>query len=34
MEMLDRRFASGEIDKEEYRERKSVLIDSTDSVNE
>lgn len=32
--ILDKRYASGEINKEEYQERKNVLTDSADSVNE
>ena len=30
MEILDKRYASGEISREEYEERKSVLTDSTE----
>lgn len=30
LEILDRRYASGEIDKEEYEERKRTLIDTVD----
>lgn len=34
MDILDKRYASGEINKEEYEERKSALTVSTESVNE
>ena len=30
IEILDKRFASGEINKEEYQERKGILTSSTD----
>ena len=33
MEILDKRYASGEISREEYEERKSVLNNSTGGVN-
>ena len=33
MEILDKRYASGEISKEEYEERKSSLTNSTGCVN-
>ena len=34
MEILDKRYAAGEISKEEYQERKGILTSSTNSVNE
>ena len=34
IEILDKRFASGEISKEEYQERKGVLTSSTDVASE
>ena len=34
MEILDRRYASGEIDKDEYEEKKRTLSGSTDFKNE
>jgi len=34
MEILDRRYASGEIDKDEYEEKKRTLTGSTDFKNE
>jgi uncharacterized membrane protein len=34
MEILDKRYASGEIGKEEYQERKRMLTDSTGHVDE
>ena len=33
IEILNRRYASGEIDKEEYEEKKRTLTGSTDSIN-
>lgn len=32
MEILNKRFASGEIDKEEYDDKKRTLTDSTDPI--
>ena len=34
IEILDRRYASGEINKDEYEEKKRTLAGSTDSLNE
>ena len=34
IEILDKRYASGEINKDEYEEKKRTLTDSTDSLNE
>ena len=34
MEILDKRYASGEINKDEYEEKRRTLTDSTDSLNE
>jgi len=33
IEILDKRYASGEIDNEEYQDKKQKLTDSTDSTN-
>jgi len=33
IEILEKRYASGEIDKEEYEEKKRTLTDSKDSIN-
>ena len=32
--ILDRRYAAGEINKDEYEEKKRALTESTDSINE
>ena len=34
IEILDKRYALGEIEKEEYEEKKRTLTDSMDSINE
>ena len=33
-DILDRRYAAGEINKDEYEEKKRTLTESTDSINE
>ena len=33
-DILDRRYAAGEINKDEYEEKKRTLAESTDSINE
>lgn len=33
-DILDKRYAAGEINKDEYEEKKRTLTESTDSINE